>query len=109
MSRHWVLTTWNAKAMAGFPASIAAPLARCALSSRSMAAHLAVRDKGVPWIGIDSSDPHPITLPLRGCHLAGQKSPGALVACGASEAVDERIRGHRRHAQLWCAVCVTPP
>src|SRR5438093_11071972 len=84
MSRHWVLTTWNAKAMAGFPASIAAPLARCALSSRSMAAHLAVRDKGVPWIGIDSSDPHPITLPSRGCHLAGQKSPGALVACGAS-------------------------
>src|SRR2546422_8874389 len=70
--------------MAGFPASIAAPLARCALSSRSMAAHLAVRDKGVPWIGIDSSDPHPITLPSRGCHLAGQKSPGALVACGAS-------------------------
>jgi len=31
--------------------------------------------QGCPWIGIDSSDPHPIILPSRGCHLAGQKSP----------------------------------
>src|SRR3989442_15892363 len=56
MRQHWVLTTWNAQAMAGFPASIAAPLARCALWSRSLAVHLAVRDKGVLWIGIDSSE-----------------------------------------------------
>src|SRR5881628_2513230 len=98
MSRHWVLTTWNARAMAGFPASIAAPLARCALWSRSMAVYLAVRDKGVLWIGIDSSDPHLITLPPGECHLAGQKSPGALVGLWRLGPVDERIQGHRRRA-----------
>src|SRR3989442_1071422 len=82
MRRHWVLTTWNAQAMAGLPASIAAPLARCALWSRSLAVHLAVRDKGVLWIGIDSSErrePPDHTAAPGGCDLAGQKSPGALV------------------------------
>src|SRR2546425_372404 len=112
MRRHWVLTTWNAQAMAGFPASIAAPLARCALWSRSLAVHLAVRDKGVLWIGIDSSErrePPDHTAAPGGCHLAGQKSPGALVGLRPLSAVGKRIQGHRRRARLWCAVCVTPP
>src|SRR5439155_1306033 len=55
MSRHWVLTTWNAKAMAGFPASIAAPLARCALSSRSMAGAAIAAAQGSPAPGANQA------------------------------------------------------
>src|SRR6266481_4348569 len=100
MSPHWVLTTWSAKSVAGSPAFIVAPRARCALWSRKMAVHLTVRSKGARWIGIDSSERRD-----GGVHdqfgpgdaiQAAKNHPARSSGRGRRGAVNELIRRHRR-------------
>src|SRR5882762_4700252 len=117
MSRHWVLTTWNAKAMVGVPAFIVAPRARCALWSRRTAVHLVVHNDGAPWIGIDSSErTDGAASAYQGLITSVMAMPFSrlrIIQCGSSPPGaparwNERIHAHRKRAQLWCAACVRP-